>query len=89
MSLKPQNIIGAAQADIVRRSRNAIEAEHEAPAYETYAFHRAHVRRARDVKALLVLALMHPEPGRESGKRNTKMIYRNAGLLLAALRSLP
>lgn len=86
--LKPQNIVQAAEADLRRRKHNTMEAQLDSPAYEPYAFHRAHVRRARDVKALLTLAIMCPAPGRTSDKHNTRMIYGDTALLVAALRSL-
>ena len=86
--LKPQNIVQAASADFARRSRNSVQAEYSDPSYEHYAFHRGHVRRARDVKQLLVLALMDPLPGLASAKGNTKMIYGDTMLLLAAVRQL-
>lgn len=83
--LKPQNILQAAEADMQRRDHNAREAELSDPAYEPYAFHRLHVRRARDACELLVLALMDPAMAEKTIKHNTKLIYGDAGLLLAAL----
>jgi hypothetical protein len=94
MSLKPQNLIQAAEADLKRRLRNT---EAVATTYERYAFHRMHVRRARSAHDLLRLALMSPpmkfdpEEGTvelTSTKPNTKLIYGNAGLLVAALKLL-
>lgn len=87
MSLKPQNLVQAAEADMKRAQRNAIsavDAKRFAVSYEEYAFHRDHVRRARTPMQLLVLALMHPTV--KTAKPNTKLIYGNAALLLQALR---
>lgn len=89
MPLKPQNIIQAAEADMKRAMRNAeqvaISKEH-AVHYEQYAFHRDHVRRAFDRPLdLMVLALMDPMV--KTAKHNTRMIYGNAQLLVAAIRA--
>ncbi len=87
MSLKPQNIVQAAEADLQRRDHNAREAEQRDPSYEPYAFHRLHVRRASDARGLLLLALMDPGMAEKTTKANTKLIYGDAGLLLAAIRA--
>jgi hypothetical protein len=93
MSLKPQNLIQAAQADFDRRTRN-LSVQHGK--FEAYAFHRKHVAEAMSAKELLILALMNP-PLRtnnegdiwlDTTKPNTKLIYGNAQLLLAAIRML-
>lgn len=86
MTLKPRNILQAAEADIRRHRHNVDEAEMDHPSYEHYAFHRHHVRKAVDAGDLLVRALMDPLPGLWSGKFNTRLIYGNAALLLAAVR---
>ncbi len=86
MVLKPSSLLATARADLKRWMRNAEEAQTQSPAYEHYAFHRKHVRRATDDVDLLTRALMDPVPGLESGKFNTRLIYGNAGLLLAAIR---
>lgn len=98
MSLKPQNIIQAADADLRRliRNKDANRGARQGGSFEHYAFHRAHVRRAKSTKRLLLLALMHPplkvyEDGSvslQTRKFNTRMIYGNAGLLVAALKML-
>ena len=85
MSLKPQNIIQAAQADLARKRRNAARAKERDHEYEQYAFHRAHVRRARDARELIRLALMDPWVANDSAKVNTVLIYNDARLLVAAL----
>lgn len=88
--LKPVNIVQAAEADLKRKVRNAAQArqrfEYAGEPYEAYAFHRTHVRRADSAQALLVLALMNPQPAAKSAKKNTKIIYGNAELLVAAVR---
>jgi hypothetical protein len=94
MPLKPQNIVQAAEADLKRKHRNAVRAgfeegyKHACPyegGYEQYAFHRKHVRRASTAHQLLVLALADPTAAEKTAKANTRMIYRNAGLLLDAI----
>jgi hypothetical protein len=85
MSLKPQNIIQAAEADLARKRRNAERAKNHDHEYEQYAFHRAHVRRARDARELIRLALMDPWVADDSAKVNTVLIYSDARLLVAAL----
>lgn len=90
MTLKPRNVLQAAQADIKRRVRNseignARSGEFRTEGYEFYAFHRNHVARASDAQDLLVRALMDPVPGQKSAKYNTRLLYGNGGLLRQAL----
>lgn len=93
MSLKPINIIQAAESDIRRKLTNS------SPPYEQYAFYRKHVRKAKNVRQLLLMALMSPPikmvvpkgedievPRLDTIKRDTKLIYGNAGLLVEALK---
>lgn len=82
--LKPQNIVQAAEADLGRSRHNAEEAKFNNPTYEPYAFHRIHARRAVSAHELILLALMDPMV--KTAKPNTKLIYGDAQLLLAALR---
>lgn len=84
MPLKPQNIVQAAEADIARSRHNIEEATYNDPCYEPYAFHRKHARRARSAHDLILLALM--DPAVSTTKANTRLIYGNARLLVAALR---
>ena len=56
--------------------------------FELYAFHRDHVRRANGIRDLLVTALMHPQLGLVSHKRNTSVLYSDAVLLVEALQLL-
>src|SRR5678815_1353898 len=86
MVLKPSSLLQAAEADLKRRARNSDEAQTDAPSYEQFAFHRAHVRKAVDAHDLLVRALMEPGLGASSGKYNTRLIYSNGELLLRAIR---
>lgn len=87
MGLKPQNIIQAAEADLARHRRNAQEAQTSNPSYEQYAFHRNHVRKSETPQDLIRLALMNPSAAEKTVKANTKLIYGNAALLIAAIRS--
>lgn len=86
MSLLPQNVLQAAEADLMRRIRNKANAQRGT--FEVYAFHREHVRRAKTIEQLLVAALMQPAAGLRSKKRNTKLLYGDSALLVAALRRL-
>ncbi len=88
MRLKPSNLVQAAEADIRKRQRNAVEAQTDRPCYEHFAFHRDHVRKATDVQDLLIRALMEPGRGLASSKYNTRLIYADAGTLLAAIHSI-
>jgi hypothetical protein len=86
MTLRPRNIVQAAEADIARRQRNM--ARHEgrlSSQMELYAFYAPHVRKARDAGHLMSLAIEHPTPGLESSKSNTRLIYGDLHLLGAAL----
>lgn len=85
--LKPQNIVQAAEADLKRAARNVERAFAEQAGYEPYAFHRKHVRRAGTANELLLLALMDPTIAEKTVKPNTRMIYRDARLLLDAIKS--
>lgn len=63
MSLKPQNLIQAAEADLKRRETNKLIAVHghRGDRYEQYAFHRKHVNRCSTVREILELALAEPD----------------------------
>jgi hypothetical protein len=90
MSLRPQNIIGAAQADLARRERNKLRFKGQLDdALERYAFLGSHVRRANSVRHLLDLAIKKPVKGQAAGKRNTRIIYGDADLLKQALELSP
>lgn len=82
-TLKPRHVIQAAEADLKRISDNAV-AFKIGDSCHPYAFHRRHVRKAATVVELIEWALKENELGCASGKRNTRMIYRNTSLLLAA-----
>jgi hypothetical protein len=61
MSLKPQNLIQAAEADVKRRAKNELIAANKwLEPYEQYAFHRKHVNRGVTVRKILELALAEP-----------------------------
>lgn len=86
MPLKPINIVQAAEADIKRSAHNVVEAQYDSPQYEEYAFHRKHARAAETAHELILLALMDPNAALKTAKPNTKLIYGDAALLVAALR---
>jgi hypothetical protein len=86
MSLKPINILQAAEADLMRRIRNREQAQ--TGKCEQYAFQREHVRKAKTIKQLLVCSIMDPAPGLKSKKKNTLLIYGDGALLVRALRLL-
>lgn len=86
MSLLPQNVLQAAEADLMKRIRNKASAKHGT--FELYAFHREHVRKAKTIRHLLVIALMQPQSGLRSKKRNTRLLYSDGALLVMALRLL-
>jgi hypothetical protein len=79
--LKPINALQAAEADLQRRERNAAAG---GPPYEVYAFHRNHVRSAKDPADLIARAARDPDLGKCSAKKNTAMLYGDAELLAAA-----
>lgn len=91
MPLKPQNIVQAAQADMKRAMRNAKQAassKQYKPTYEQYAFHRDHVRRSFNRPAdLMLLALMDPTIIKKTTKASTRLIYGDARLLVAAIKT--
>jgi hypothetical protein len=86
MSLLPQKVLQAAEADLMRRIRNKACAQRGT--FELYAFHREHIRKAKTIRQLVVTALMQPELGMRSKKRNTRMLYGDGALLVKALRML-
>lgn len=82
VSLKPQNVVQAAEADLRLRARKSAD---EAAAVEPYAFHRDHVRLAKNARHLIALAAGAPALGVASGKYATRLIYESAALLRDAL----
>jgi hypothetical protein len=78
-----QNIAQAAEADLMRRICNKAATRGD---WEVFAFRRLHVRRAKSVKHLLLLALMNQSL--KSKKKNTNLIYGNAVLLVEAIKGL-
>ncbi len=86
MSLLPQNVLQAAEADLKRGIRS--KSRWQRASCKPYTFHREHVRRAKTIKQLLVTALMQPQAGLSSKKRNTKLLYGDGVLLVRALRLL-
>lgn len=91
MVLKPQSVVSAATADLKRKARNSEIGQARVghsltESYQPYAFHRDHVRKAIDARELLLFALMDPTRGLASDKDNTRLLYGNAPLILAAIR---
>jgi hypothetical protein len=91
MPLKPNNIIQAASADLARRSRNKYRHEMAAQGVEVlgdvehYAFYAPHVRKAGSEYQLISLAIDKNSQAHKCVKKNTRLIYDDAALLLAAL----
>ena len=83
--LTPGMIITAAERDLKMAAFNAGD---DVPPYCPYAFHRRHVRRARDPLHLIEIALDDLKIGRKSPKPNTSMIYRNRVALRKARTEL-
>lgn len=84
--LKSINAYRAAEADLARRARNQAA---DAPPYEQYAFHRCHVRAAKDPHDLLKRAARAAQVGVLSAKRNTVLLYGDVELLTAAAQIAP
>jgi hypothetical protein len=87
MSLKPQNIVHAAEADLKRKARNKERVLEGDYSYEQYAFHRLHVRKSNTAHDLIKWAIAEPGIGKPSAKRNTRLIYGDMELLTEAMRS--
>lgn len=84
--LTPGSIVSAAEVDMQRERRN--QRRGFGNGNEFYSFHRKHVHRATTVRQLIKLAIDEPEIGRASGKKSTRIIYRDETLLWKALRHL-
>lgn len=88
VGLTPNSVLMAARADLKRHLRNLdvrLRQHRLGGLFEEYAFHRDHVRRARDAEELLALALKDRDRGTGCGKRWTRIIYADEDLLWAAL----
>lgn len=87
--LTPGALVTAAEYDMRRRERNVEDSG--AGACEHYAFHRKHVLRASKAEPsdrtmrLITLAIEQREIGIESGKKSTRLIYKDEQLLKEAL----
>jgi hypothetical protein len=80
MSLKPRNIVQAAEADLARRKRNMLRHKGEpTPGHgdetEIYAFYAPHVRKAKNARQLIEMAWKQPFRGLQCEKKNTRLIY--------------
>ena len=82
MNLKPSMIWQCAMADLERRERN----KERSDSYEVYAFHRRHVAKATSANDIIRAALATPHYGKETGKKDTRLLYSDLTLLEAALQ---
>ncbi len=83
--LKPGSIISAAEADLRHRIENKTGSR-PLGSYHHYAFHRAHVAKVSKadqptVAVLIMKALAEPGLGVASGKKSTRLIYKDQALL--------
>jgi hypothetical protein len=83
MSLKPQNLIQAAETDLKRKAHN--KNERGSGYYQQYAFYRLHVRRGKSVADILRLAAQGLPPSATVRKRETLIIYAHPLLIWEAL----
>lgn len=83
--LPPGLIVAAAESDMRAARYNGSDA---APPFQAYAFHRHHVRRAKDALNLIEIAIDDGPRGRKSKKPNTAMIYRARRALKQARATL-
>jgi hypothetical protein len=94
-SMPPGAIVSAAIADLrLRDAKRGAGVSHKHGEQvelqlqaQHYAFHRRHVARAKDAKSLVSLAIKQRKLGLKSGKKNTRLIYRDAKLLKSALKA--
>ena len=86
--LSPRNIIQAAEEDFRRKARNKQRQAGEIGSldFEHFAFHRKHVHKAKTPADLIGLAILFQSIGAESGKRNTRLIYKDEPVLQEAYR---
>ena len=74
-------IIGAARADLTRRTHNTW---FRSPPYHRYAFLRAHVKNAKSVADILRAALADVDAGLKTTKRQTYRLYQQREALALA-----
>lgn len=86
------NVLQAAEEDFRRIERNEAkhamakrDGERNGVDYEHFAFHRDHVHKSGDAHDLIAMALTEQDKGTTSGKKNTRLIYKDQGTLLEAL----
>lgn len=75
-------VVTAAEYDMRRKERNK---GNTSGACEHYAFHRKHVKKATSAADLITRALAERGIGAASGKRGTRLIYKDEVLLTSAL----
>src|SRR5437899_2943217 len=83
MKLRPSMICRVAMDDFARRAHNL---QADVTGMRPYAFHRKHVVKAESANDILRNAIADPERGRNSSKRDTRLLYADVELLKAALR---
>lgn len=84
--LTPNAVLQAATEDFKRKSRNKQRQAGEIGGldFEHFAFVRRHINRSNNPKELIALALRFQSIGLESGKKNTRLIYRDRPVLQGA-----
>lgn len=80
-SLPPAAILATARADLLRHSENSKRSATGDRGFESLAFHWKHVRGAKSPRDLILRALADVDRGRNSPKRQTRMLYADAGVL--------
>lgn len=86
--LSPSAVLQAAAEDFKRQERNQLRRNgtYQELDYEQFAFHRDHVHKSKgDIARLIKLALEFQSVGAASGKRNTRLIYKDVPVLQGAL----
>lgn len=84
MQFKPEAIWRMAMEDFNRRNGNA--GTRSVDEMKHYHFHRDHVRKASTANDILRAAIGDLQRGRDSGKKITRILYADEGLLRRALQ---
>jgi hypothetical protein len=84
MQFKPEAIWRMAMDDLNRRSANT--GAGSVDKMKHYHFHRDHVSKAATANDILRAAIDDLQRGRDSGKKNTRLLYADEGLLRRALQ---
>lgn len=83
MQLKPSMIWATAMRDLHAKISNQ---GGSITTIKHYAFHRKHVHKAETPNDILRAAIADPEPGRQSAKAPTRLLYADIDLLKASLQ---